>query len=224
MKQPEEEITPGEKKIRKATPKELTTEIDIMRRRVMRRCEAMLRSVVEVGELLAEANEILDDEAFLKWLDKDVCMTRRLAGKYVELAADRKAQSKAVPGMISGALGLNLCDEVQLPPDPHHIVKGHDMNNVTLYIWPADPRGERLHAFAMNRTPGKAGYWEGLREPLLASHVPRILIESPPCGFHFSNAHFEILPAGPRDLDRLDDMRARYAEKSEANGEGDLEF
>ena len=221
---PEEEVTPGEKEIRKATPEDLAGEIDVMRRRVLRRCEAMLRSVVEIGELLAEAKEHLDDEAFLEWLRTDVGMTRRLAGKYVELAADRKAQSKALSAMLSGALGLNLSDEVQLPPDPHHVVKGHDMNNVTLYIWPADPRGERLHAFAMNRTPGKAGYWEGLREPLLRSHVPRILIESPPCGFHFSNAHFEIMPAGPRDLERLDDMRARYAAKSEANGEEEAEI
>lgn len=222
--QPEEEITPGEKDVRKATPEDLAAEIDRTRETVLRRCGAAIASMIEIGRLMGEAREILEEEALLAWLKGRVGMTPRLSARYVELATDPAMQRKALSGLISGALGLNLCDEVVLPPSPAHMVKGRDMNNVTLYLWPADPRAERLHAIAMDRTPGKPPYWEGLRNPLLAGHVARILVDRPPCGFHFSNAHFEILPAGPDDLARLDDMLARYIAKSEANGEDEAEI
>lgn len=174
-------------------------------------CEMLVASLIRLGRLISRAEKAVDRANWDQWLHDTLRMTPRLAARYAQLSADTVKPVDLASRVILGALNMNLSDEIVLP-DADHIVKATDMQNRTLYMWPADKACDSIFVIAFD-VPGSPAF-ECCMKPIETKTAKDFLTGVTPAGFNFGNADYQILPALPAEIARYNDMLERHQEKA----------
>jgi Protein of unknown function (DUF3102) len=190
------------------TPDIIAADIAAARSRANGLCKQFVAALREIGELLAEAEKTIAPSDWDKWLQQDAYINQRLAQHYI--AATKEKPFEAEQRAIRGALNIYLSDEVVIP-DEHHLVRATDVWMSRLFIWPAKD-GAGFWAMAFDKARNK---YNGNRQPIPKEHLAEIIATYMRDLFEIANAAYETMPATPKDIAALDDMRVRHLDKFE---------
>lgn len=190
------------------TPDTIAADIAEARKRAHGLSRQFVAALREMGELLIEAEKTIEPGDWPKWLQEDAFINERLAHHYMSAATE--PQFEVEQRAIRGALDIFLSDEVVIP-DERHIVRASDIWMNRLFIWPARD-GSGFYAMAFDRQRNK---YSGNRQPVPKEHLAEIIAANLRGLFELANAAYEVMGATAKDLDALDDMRARHLDRVE---------
>ncbi len=191
----------------------IQAEIEAARAGALVQARAMAIAMRQVGELLSEARSHVEPAGWPEWIDNYSGMTQRLVGRYLDLAQeDIKPSVGPVARALAAVLNISVAEEIVLPPDVHHMVKGEDVEGRILYLWRPIDDQDRLHVVAIFNLTRE---YICTDNPIHIDHAREIMTRDPPCGFTLANAHYAIIPIDDAGRDALEDMRRRYVKRGE---------